>query len=187
MTMTKTKQNRRALSKGHQFVQHVGDNQVVVNIKGAPTPARRMTATWSRVHVENDDFEFVFGQHLADQIKLISALIICAPIDKLSLPIMEMRSLLQGAPDGLQPVLGDENMQMPSERVVFERASMALFARSESEAEIAFYRIAPCDFAREDEDREFVYPVVSIFLSSRMLFGLVNQACSLIDEREGEA
>ena len=163
------------------------DGTVVVrlNASGLPRPPNTVVANWASVERLGNEFELVFGQLVRSEKRLNAALHMTLPCPKMA-ELLASESIGGAAPfmDLLEAYAGKHVMEsyapepgvaMPSERCVFERASVAFLAQAEEEAEARFFHLSPADGAVSagrplEELRASIKPVVAVMMNTSILW-----------------
>lgn len=168
-----------------------GETVVAVDQKRLPTPERLLACNWVSADAERDTVHLAFGQLLPGGGKLVAVLIVSMSRESIhSLLFHEESSFLSKiraycAKASFKPKTNPWTPEMmPSDRMVFERATIAACTYVNQEAEIRFYRTSPSELraASEGGSPQVVYPVVEISLSTEDLASLVERLAEVLGE-----
>jgi len=172
------------------LVTRVGDVLTIQTAELA-APSRTMAATWVAADRSGREIALYFGQaHTNEPHRLIALLVVHMAATKVAEFIGSennanfFSSLTNRTKRGIMPEIDDtRTATFPSDRQVFERASVPIMACNDDEGELWLYRVSPWELHRNASTGNLdsaVQPVVGIIMRIECLIGLVNRLRELV-------
>lgn len=168
--------------------------ELSVNADALPNPQKSMAATWVDARVEGSTIALIFGQHLPGAGHLLAALVVYMTRDRVHDLLFRNPKFVQQVRKYIHTTYGgaaqeQRDVTLPTERVVFERASIAYLAQAGEESEARFYRLSAAGMRSVSESRgklkdntELVIPIVGVALDTPLLAILVERLVALVGE-----
>ncbi len=151
-----------------------------IHVRDLPRPASTVVANWVSVERVGPEVELIFGQLVRRERRLNAALVITMPVSRL-VEIVSPGAFIDSLAGfalahGLTADVPAPAISMPPERIVFERATVALFAQSDHEAEARFFHVPPAEASPERRSpRDRVLGIVTVTMPTSLLWYLCRQ------------
>lgn len=158
---------------------------VEVHVRDLPRPTSTVVANWVAVERVGPEIEITFGQLVRRERRLNAALVVTMPLARVAELVGpgEFMTLLDSfaATHALAEQVPDAGVAMPAERIVFERATVALLAHAEHEAEARFFHVpAESLIGHSGNPRDRVLGIVTVTMPTSLLWYLCRRFQELV-------
>jgi hypothetical protein len=187
---------------GSQAITLSEDGAVSIRLSQLDMPDRVFNANWASYDLNGGTVNLIFGQKFRGQSRLMSALVVSVPTERVvihfELPISPqegrfvtvLREFVTTSTGHAREIDAFTPDVLPDERIAFESASLFGVALSGVESEISFVKVSPWDLHRfkvQEYKGNIAFPVVRVFLNSDLLLGLADSLTRVLSGAQESA